>query len=212
MTLNLEKTLLLHNDDTFPDVPLLLKKNIVNFTIKCVKYLGIFVGNESEALKHNESVLERKIMSTFGKVNRSKSLSIEERIQVLNSLAYPIWRDIKRGSHLLNCYDDKHNEMSFCWSYLMLQSINDIACHVINEHRGVPNAPCTVKSTTIFPGNIFFFWYDFQHTDNNDLRPPDFVLQSTTLLLRLYKLESPSDNNDLEDLEKFMYTRNRSLN
>eukprot|EP00121_Abeoforma_whisleri_P010855 Awhi_evm1s10009 len=42
MTLNLEKTLLLHNDDTFPDVPLLLKKNIVNFTIKCVKYLGIF--------------------------------------------------------------------------------------------------------------------------------------------------------------------------
>eukprot|EP00121_Abeoforma_whisleri_P010145 Awhi_evm1s9349 len=92
-------------------------------------------------------------------------------------------------SHLLNCYQDKHAETLFGGHI----SINDIACHVINEHRDVPNAPCSVKSTTIFPGHIFFLWYDFQHTDNNDLRPPDFVWQSTTLLLRLYTL---TDNND----------------
>eukprot|EP00121_Abeoforma_whisleri_P004097 Awhi_evm1s3698 len=81
----------------------------------------------------------------------------------------------------------------------MFQSINDIACHVINKHRDVLNAPLTVKSTTIFP-------------DNNDLRPPDFVWQSTTLLLRLYKLKSPLNNNDLDDLKKFMYFINRRPN
>eukprot|EP00121_Abeoforma_whisleri_P012317 Awhi_evm1s11363 len=69
-----------------------------------------------------------------------------------------------------------------------------MACHVINEHRNVPNSPRTVKSATVLSGNIVFLWCDFQHTDNNDVRPTDFVLQSTTLLLRLYELKSPSDN------------------
>eukprot|EP00121_Abeoforma_whisleri_P011569 Awhi_evm1s10674 len=95
MTLNLEKTLLLHNDDTFPDVPLLLKKNIVNFTIKCVKYLDIFVANESEALKHNESVLEKKIMSTIGinTVTGNRSTEYLKTPRSQPNSPYPIWRE-----------------------------------------------------------------------------------------------------------------------
>eukprot|EP00121_Abeoforma_whisleri_P015147 Awhi_evm1s13964 len=84
MKVNFDKTILMHRRGD-PSVIKALKE-FVDYTKESVRYLGVFVGDEKNAQEKNDKKFRERIISTIGKVQRSRSLSIQQRLLVLNAL------------------------------------------------------------------------------------------------------------------------------
>eukprot|EP00121_Abeoforma_whisleri_P007423 Awhi_evm2s6778 len=172
-------------------------KEFVDYTKDSVRYLGVFVGNERNSQEKMKKKFREKIIFTIGKVQRSRSLSIEQRLLVLNAL--------------LTSESQFFFKSCFISEKFLIENPRLTPIHIPNPHRNIPLAEESIPITKLFKYNAYFLEHGDKYRlvprNEHDIRLPSVLSTIFSLFKRYQSLNADVSfiDNRNSELEKYMF-------